>query len=226
MPDSVSAIRFLGNEIAEQRPEVQEWVPPRGAAVDRDSLTAATTGYSALRNFKLDNAYPVVEGYQDIDGNLGVAGGMRFNFSDRIGATGLDVTASYSPGQELDASERLHLTSQTLSGQIAALEKQKNDVMAAEMERTKPEGWPPVTWRSMAEFMARAFTCSSARACRRSCSRHRSYPTRSRSDGSVASALTAVPYIVRREKKRPSRSDGTRSRIQLFQLHAPIALSP
>ena len=109
VPDSVSAIRFLGNEIAEQRKEVQEWMPPSGPAVDRDALSAATREYSARRNFKLDNAYPVVEGYEDAAGNLAVAGGVRLNFSDRIGATGLDFTASYSPTQELDASERLHL---------------------------------------------------------------------------------------------------------------------
>jgi hypothetical protein len=109
VPDSVSAIRFLGNEIAEKRKEVQDWMPDAVVAVNRDTLTAATRRYSTLRNFKLDNAYPIVEGYQDVDGNRGVAVGMRFNFSDRIGATGLDVTASYSPTQELDEDERLHL---------------------------------------------------------------------------------------------------------------------
>jgi hypothetical protein len=35
---------------------------------------------------------------------------MRFNFSDRLGATALELTASYSPTERLDASERLHLT--------------------------------------------------------------------------------------------------------------------
>ncbi len=109
VPDSVSAIRFLGNEIAEKRKEVQEWMPPSGADVNRDALAAATGEYSTLRNFKLDNAYPVVEGYQDAAGKRGIAGGVRVNFSDRIGATGLEFTASYSPTQELDASERLHL---------------------------------------------------------------------------------------------------------------------
>ena len=34
---------------------------------------------------------------------------MRANLSDRLGATALDVTASYSPTQELDANERLHM---------------------------------------------------------------------------------------------------------------------
>ncbi len=108
VPDSISAIRFLGNEIAEKRKEVQEWVPVAGPAVNRDTLKAATGKYSALRNFKLDNAYPVVEGYQDVDDNFGAAGGVRANFSDRIGATTLDVTASYSPTEQLDADERLH----------------------------------------------------------------------------------------------------------------------
>jgi len=109
VPDSVSAIRFLGNEIAEKRKDVQGWVPASGPPVNRDALTKSTVGYSSFQNFKLDNVYPVVEGYQDADGNRGVAGGMRANFSDRLGATSLDVTASYSPGQLLDADERLHL---------------------------------------------------------------------------------------------------------------------
>lgn len=109
VPDSVSAIRFLGNEIAEKRKEVQGWVPAKGTEVDRSALSAATGKYSALRNFKLNNAYPVVEGYQDVDGNFGVAGGVRANFSDRIGATALEVTTSYSPTKELDDNERLHM---------------------------------------------------------------------------------------------------------------------
>ena len=109
VPDSVSAIRFLGNEIAEKQKDVQGWIPPRGTAVDRDALAAATSAYSTLRNFKLDNVYPVVEGYQDIAGNRGLASGLRANFSDRLGATGLELTASYSPTEKLNADERLHL---------------------------------------------------------------------------------------------------------------------
>jgi hypothetical protein len=109
VPDSVSAIRFLGNEIAEKRREVQEWMPASVANVDREALEAATGSYNALRSIKLDNAYPVVEGYSDAAGNLAVSGGMRFNFSDRLGATALDFTASYSPSAVIDASERLHL---------------------------------------------------------------------------------------------------------------------
>ncbi len=109
VPDSVSAIQFLGNEIAERRPEVQSWMPPPVSLINLDSLTTATGTYRSLRHFKLDNAYPVVEGYEDAAGNAAVAGGVRLNFSDRIGTTSLDVTSSWSPDPDLSADERLHL---------------------------------------------------------------------------------------------------------------------
>jgi hypothetical protein len=108
VPDSVSAIRFLGNEIAEHRPEVQEWMPPPDSSINADSITRSAHRYSSLAEFRLNSAYPVVEGYEDAAGNTGVAGGMRMNFSDRVGATALDLTASYSPGQGFSSYERLH----------------------------------------------------------------------------------------------------------------------
>jgi len=110
IPDSVSAIRFLGNEIAERRVEVQSWMPPPVSElrINGDSLTATAAPYNTVRNFKLDNAYPVVEGYEDAAGTFAVAAGLRFNWSDRVGATGLDFTTSYSPDERLDSYERLH----------------------------------------------------------------------------------------------------------------------
>jgi hypothetical protein len=107
VPDSVSAIRFLGNEIAATRPEVQGWMPPPSSQLTLDSTP--TGRYRSLGHFKLDNAYPVVEGYQDAAGNYALAGGVRLNFSDRVGTTALDVTSTVSPGQDLAASERVHL---------------------------------------------------------------------------------------------------------------------
>ncbi len=109
VPGRVSAIRLLGNEIAERRPEVQSWMPPPVSTIAPDSVTTATRTYRSLRHFKLDSAYPVVEGYEDAAGNNAAAFGMRLNFSDRIGTTGLDVTTSWSPGQDLSSDERLHL---------------------------------------------------------------------------------------------------------------------
>ena len=108
VPERVSAIRFLGNEIAEHRPEVQGWMPPPSSLIPLDSLTVSTGPYRWTREFKLDNAYPIVEGYEDAAGRTTVAGGMRFNWSDRIGATSLDLTASWSPAQD-SSYERPHL---------------------------------------------------------------------------------------------------------------------
>jgi hypothetical protein len=107
-PDSVSAIRFLGNEIAERRTAVQSWTPKALPAISNDSIARLTGTYSARRNLRLDSAYPVVEGYEDAAGHYAVAGGIRLNFSDRLGATGLDVTTSWSPGQQLDQGEEFH----------------------------------------------------------------------------------------------------------------------
>jgi hypothetical protein len=110
IPDSVSAIRFLGNEIAEKRTDVQTWMPGpiSELRLNGDSLAATVMEYSTARNFKLDNAYPVVEGYEDAAGTFAPAVGVRLNWSDRVGATGLEFTTSYSPEELLDPYERLH----------------------------------------------------------------------------------------------------------------------
>jgi hypothetical protein len=105
----VSEIRFLGNEIAERRPEVQSWMPPPVSGISPDSITTPARTYRSLRHFKLDSAYPVVEGYEDAAGHSAVAGGLRLNFADRIGTTSLDLTGSYAPDLDVPSDERLHL---------------------------------------------------------------------------------------------------------------------
>lgn len=107
--DSVSAIRFLGNEIWQQRPLVQSWQVPPASRVNLDSVTISSGPYHALGNLTLDGVYPVVEGYRDAAGHNAVAAGFRLNTSDQIGTTGLDATATYSPDRRLASSERLHL---------------------------------------------------------------------------------------------------------------------
>jgi len=109
VPDSVSAIRFLGNEIAATRTDVQSWIPQQDSSLNLDSLTATARPYHPLAHLALNSAYPVVEGYQDAAGTNAVAVGGRANFSDEVGATALNLTASYSPDPALAPSERLHL---------------------------------------------------------------------------------------------------------------------
>jgi len=112
VPDSVSAIRFLGNEIAATRADVQSWIPPRDSglsSLNLDSLTTTARAYRPIAHVALNSAYPVVEGYQDVAGANAVAIGARANLSDQVGATALNLTASYSPDPALASDERLHL---------------------------------------------------------------------------------------------------------------------
>ena len=109
VPDSVSAISFLGNEIAATRTDVQSWIPPRDSSLNLDSLTTTARPYHSLAHFALNSAYPVVEGYENAAGNNAVAFGARANLSDQVGATALNLTASYAPDPALSSDERLHL---------------------------------------------------------------------------------------------------------------------
>ena len=109
VPDSVSAIRFLGNEIAARDTEVQSWIPAQDSSLNVDSVTATARPYHPLAHLALNSAYPVVEGYQDAAGTNAVAVGARANLSDQVGATALNLTASYSPDPALATYERLHL---------------------------------------------------------------------------------------------------------------------
>jgi hypothetical protein len=108
--DSVSAIRFVGNAIAEERPAVRDWEVPPASQVQIDSTTVTRGTYRSLKNMKLDAAYPIIQGYQDAAGTDAVAGGIRLNFSDRVGTTGLALKASYSPDRGLEPFERVHLS--------------------------------------------------------------------------------------------------------------------
>ena len=109
VPDSLSAIQLLGNEIAATRTEVQSWMPPPISQLKAESLTTPMRPYRSLRHFRLNSVYPVVEGYQDALGHDAVAGGVRLGFTDRVGTTGLDITGSYSGDQRLASNEQVHL---------------------------------------------------------------------------------------------------------------------
>lgn len=102
-PERVSAIQFLGNEIAKKYPLVRSWTVGSPAHVNIDSLTTFNGTYSTLGGIELDSGYPIVEGYKDF-----AAVGMRLNYSDALGLSGFDLTTSYSPDSDLPADERVH----------------------------------------------------------------------------------------------------------------------
>jgi hypothetical protein len=103
--DDLSAITFLGEQVATKYPIVQSWAikppqdaPPGGAIVREGS-------YSPTRELQHEALYPVVEGYKD-----SVSLGLHARFSDPAGFDSLSVTGGYSPDSGLPEKERGHFT--------------------------------------------------------------------------------------------------------------------
>jgi hypothetical protein len=99
----VNAINFLGQNIVEKYPFLQDWTLKSPARINIDSLTIASGDYNGLLNIGIASAYPVVEGYKDY-----TAVGYRFNFSDPIGFHNADFTFSYTPSTTVPTEERFH----------------------------------------------------------------------------------------------------------------------
>lgn len=101
--DRVSAIEFLGNEIVKKYPVVKTWILDSPATVPIDSLTTFSGPYSPIKKIRLNSVYPIIEGYKDFP-----SFGMRLDFSDLIGLTGIKANLSYSPNLNLSMEERIH----------------------------------------------------------------------------------------------------------------------
>jgi hypothetical protein len=100
--EDVSAIKFLGAEVAATHPVVTTWqVPPGG--VEEQPITRRGP-YAPLDHVALRNAYPVLQGYKNTAGL-----GYRFNFEDPIRFASFSLTAAYTPAGSLPGGERGHL---------------------------------------------------------------------------------------------------------------------
>ena len=99
----VSAITFLGTEVAEKHPIVKTWQVPPPGTVDYDKLVVKQGAYSPLHAMGFDNAYPVLQGYKNAVGL-----GYQFNFSDPILFSRIGVTAAYTPLGHVSGDERSH----------------------------------------------------------------------------------------------------------------------
>jgi hypothetical protein len=101
--EDLSAITFLGEQVATQRPVVQSWSAGSPARFNYDADIERQGSYHPARELGLEAAYPIVEGYKD-----SAALGLHARFSDPIGFSNLSLTASYSPDGSLPSKERGH----------------------------------------------------------------------------------------------------------------------
>ncbi len=101
---NVRAVDFLGQQVVEKYPIVKKWIAPPPSIINTDTIITGTQPYSVFNHFGIVSFYPVVQGYKDY-----FAYGLRFNLSDPIGFQSVNLTASYSPYNNLPKNERLHL---------------------------------------------------------------------------------------------------------------------
>ncbi len=101
--EDVSAITFLGRQIAEKHPIVREWQVGSPADIDLDSRIVNEGVYKPIRELGFESWFPIIQGYKD-----SIAGGARVNFSDPLGLSSLFMTLSYSPDNALPSDEKLH----------------------------------------------------------------------------------------------------------------------
>ena len=117
----ISAINFLGNEIARKHPVVRDWnVIDSLASTDFESKVTHRGKYRPYRELEYASGYPIVEGYRDT-----VAMGWAMKFQDPAQLHNLDISASWSVDGDfsdpslnapalgtLDDGERLHLSAE------------------------------------------------------------------------------------------------------------------
>lgn len=101
----VSAIRFLGTELAAKHPLVTTWQVPAPSTADASSIAVTREGpYFPARNLGLHGAYPVVLGYKD-----SVALGWHGALEDPLRLAALGVTGAYTVDGKVPAREKGHL---------------------------------------------------------------------------------------------------------------------
>jgi len=102
--EDVSAITFLGAQIAKDHPIVRDWVVAPPSSVDFDPMVTRRGKYRPVHELAYDGGYPIVEGYRD-----SFALGWHVRFEDPAQFQRIDISASYSPDPDLPSAERPHV---------------------------------------------------------------------------------------------------------------------
>ncbi|MBC8022389.1 MAG: hypothetical protein H7Y14_04680 [Burkholderiales bacterium] len=103
----VSAITFLGAELATKHPLVTTWQVASPSAVDDEKLITARGAYVPLKRIEFQSGYPVVQGYKKHAGL-----GVHAHIDDPLSLALIDLEAAYTPSRETSRDERVHLDAQ------------------------------------------------------------------------------------------------------------------
>jgi sugar lactone lactonase YvrE len=102
--EDLSAVKFLGAEVAEKHPVVKGWQSAPASSVDLKPLIRREGPYQSVEHIELESVYPIVEGYKD-----SIALGLTARLSDPIRLDRINLSASYSVDDSLPSDERTHL---------------------------------------------------------------------------------------------------------------------
>jgi hypothetical protein len=101
--ENLSAVKFLGNEVATKHPVVKSWAVGSPSKIPLDQLITNRGKYIPSEEMKIGAAYPIVQGYKGY-GTFG----WHLMIEDAMQFAKLYATASYSPTESLKEAERFH----------------------------------------------------------------------------------------------------------------------
>ncbi len=96
-----NAIDFLGNQVAQRHPVVEDWSLPPPPPVDIDNVVEGP--YSPIKEMKLVNAWPDIAGYKNT-----VAAGYRVLWRDPLSLSQIDLFLAGSPWSAYQDKQKLH----------------------------------------------------------------------------------------------------------------------
>ena len=105
--EDLSAVAFLGQQVAEKYPEVLKWVAPPPSSKPYEPSVQREGTYERMRELSLESLVPVIEGYQGAK-----AVGVAARFSDPIGYAWVRSDLSYSPDDAYPSWQRLHFSTE------------------------------------------------------------------------------------------------------------------
>jgi len=101
--EDLSAITFLGAEVAARHPIVTQWQVPAPSTVNYESQIVAQGPYDPPKHLALSSGYPVLQGYKNTAGV-----GYRLNFTDPIEFANVDLTIANTFIGHSAGDERMH----------------------------------------------------------------------------------------------------------------------
>jgi hypothetical protein len=101
--EDVSAVHYLGYDVIQKNPVLEQWKLPPPSSVDIDTMITRDGDYNGWEDFAVASGYPVIEGYKVYTGV-----GARLNLQDPLFLHRLTLSGLYTPSRGLPRGERFH----------------------------------------------------------------------------------------------------------------------